>query len=312
MIMKKYFMKILLSFVIIVIGLIAYLVYRPAKNDNSRRDTNIQKPSRIVSLAPNITEILFALGLGDNIAAVSNDSDYPPQAKTKKDIGSFWQPSTEAIIATQPDLIIAEKTEQQLAVADTLKRVGYNVLIIKTEKIEDLYPAIEEIGKATCCAEKANVLVANTKERIKYYKQKFLAAKKVKTLWIIQMEPLRAVGRDTFINELIEIAGGENAIGPTVFEYPQLSTEQLLGCQAEVIIQSVMVKENLAAEEKIAKEFWQRMPSLPAVKNQRIYLCDSDATLRLGPRITEAIDYIAKLLHPQMLRDKTAAEPNVK
>ena len=99
----------------------------------SRTSTTTSRPERIVSLAPNITEILFELGLGEKIVAVSSDSDYPNEAAEKKKVGTFWQPNTEAVIAAKPDLVITlrTRTNQQKAVADSLRRLGYQVLLLQ-------------------------------------------------------------------------------------------------------------------------------------------------------------------------------------
>ena len=105
---------------------------------------SVDKPARIVSLAPNLTEILFALGLDEKIVAVSSNSDYPPQAANKSKVGTFWQPNTEAIIASRPDLVITLWFEQQKAVADSLNRLRFKVLTLKIEKIEELLTAIQK------------------------------------------------------------------------------------------------------------------------------------------------------------------------
>ncbi|MHC4623596.1 MAG: helical backbone metal receptor, partial [Planctomycetota bacterium] len=114
---------------------------RVIKADLGQTDDN---PARIVSLAPNLTEIVFALGLNERIAAVSSDSDYPAEAAQKKKVGTFWQPSCEAIIASRPDLVIALRFEQQKAVADTLARLGYKVLTLKIETVQELFLAVKE------------------------------------------------------------------------------------------------------------------------------------------------------------------------
>lgn len=116
---------------------------------------------------------------------------------------------------------------------------------------------------------------------------------------MVQTEPLRVVGRNTFINELIELAGGENAIGPTIQQYPQIGTEELLTCGAEVIIQSAM-GNNIERQQRIAQTFWGKYPNLPAVKNNRIYVVKPDTILRLGPRLCQGIELIARCLYPQM------------
>jgi iron complex transport system substrate-binding protein len=263
--------------------------------------TEIQeKPGRIVSLAPNLTEILFELGLNQNIVAVTSDSDYPAEAANKQKVGTFWQPNTEAIIACKPDLVVALDFQQQKLVADTLNRLGYKTLTLKREKIEELWIAIEQIGTATGCRRRADELTKLIKKQLKELQIKPSSADRVRILWIIQPEPLRIAGRNTFINELIELAGGENAIGPTIQPYPSISAEELLACGAEVIIQSAMDSVNIEKQQKAAEHYWEKYPNLPAVKNKRIYVLDSDAILRLGPRLPQAVEEIGRCIYPEI------------
>ena len=270
------------------------------------------KPTRIVSLAPNLTEILFALGLRERIVAVSNGSNYPPEAANKKRIGTFWQPNTEAIIAAKPDLVITLSFEQQKSVADSLKRLRFKVLSLKIKKIEGLLSAIQKIGSTTGYEQRAEQLVKDISNQLNDLRLKLGSTKKVKVLWVVQNEPLRVAGRKTFINELIELAGGENAIGPTIAQYPQIGTEQLLACGAEVIIQSAMEAGDISVQQQAAEMFWSRWASLPAVRNNRIYVVESDMVLRLGPRLPQGIQMIAGYLHPDTLTQRYDAVQQIR
>jgi len=270
------------------------------------------KPGRIVSLAPNLTEILFALGLDEKIVAVSNDSDFPPEAANKKKIGTFWQPNTEAIIACKPELVVTLWFEQQKAVADSLKRLGYRILTLKIEKIDELLTAIQKVGTATDCKQQADQLVENINNHLNDLQLKLSSANKVKVLWVVQVEPLRLAGRDTFINELIKLAGGENAIGHTIQQYPPIGTEEILACGAETIIQSAMGKSNIAEQQKAAERFWSRWANLPAVKNNRIYVVEPDTVVRLGPRLCQGMELIARCLHPDIFAQRQNAAQQVR
>ena len=254
-------------------------------------------PQRIVSLAPNLTEILFELELGDKIVAVSNDSDYPPEAAKINTMGTFWQPDVESIIMYKPDLAITLWFQQQQSVADTLSRLGYKVLSLKIETIDELFDAIEKIGISTGRSQQALKLISDIKQKLIDLQEKFNSLNKKRVLWVIQAEPVRVAGRNTFINELIELAGGENAIGSTIQPYPPISTEEILSCKAEIIIQSAMGTDNIDKQQEAALLFWSNYSNLPAVKNNRIYVLDSDAVLRLGPRLPEGVEIIANYLY---------------
>lgn len=267
-------------------------------------------PARIVSLAPNLTEILFALGLDEKIVAVSSDSDYPPDAAGKSKVGTFWQPNTEAIIASRPDLVITLWFEQQQAVADSLKRLGYQVLTLKIKKTEELLTAIQKIGCAAGCEQRAGELAENISSRLNHLKSKYGSADKPKVLWVIQIEPLRVAGRNTFINELINLTGGENAIAPTIQQYPSIGTEEILTSGAEVIIQSAMDKNNIEQQQQAAEDFWGKFANLPAVKNNRIYVIEPDTTLRLGPRLPQGAETLARCLHLDIISKNNDTQPS--
>jgi iron complex transport system substrate-binding protein len=268
----------------------------------------VDKPRRIVSLAPSLTEILYELGLGENIAAVSTDSDYPADTSTKKKIGTFWHPNIEAIISCKPDLVITLDFEQQKTVADSLNRLGYNVLTLKTDKIEDLWIAINKIGSTADCKHQTDELVNNLKSKLSELKSKTDPLDKTRVLWVIQSEPLRVAGRNTFINELIELAGGENAVGPTMQQYPPIATEELITCEAQVIIQSAMEPDNIEKQQQAAEVYWSKYPNLPAVEKNRIFVLYSDEVLRLGPRVPEGVEIITRILHPDIFINNTTAK----
>ncbi len=278
----------------------AILIFSISYRENPSPAEPKAEPQRIVSMAPNVTEILFALGLGERIIAVSNSCDYPDNAADNKKIISYWNPNAETIIAVKPDLVIGLAFAQQKNVADILRRLQLNVLTLNIEKIEDLFTAILKIGDVTNRSQKAAKLNSRIKNQIELLQAKLNSIRKLKVLWVIQAEPLRIAGQNTFVNELMELAGGENAVGQTFQQYPPIATEQLLSCGAEVIIQSAMGKTNIEDQQRSAEAFWEKYPNIPAVKNNRIYVVDSDIVLRLGPRLPKGIEMIARYLHPDI------------
>ena len=261
------------------------------------------RPERIISMAPNLTEILFAIGLGDKIVGVAAGSDYPPAAVSKPEMGSFWQPSIEAVIAAKPDLIITLGFSQQKNLAQRLERVGYSSLTVNIEKISELSEAIARIGEATGTGPQADELVRTIGEKLENLSALVGARKKVKVLWVVQREPLRVAGRDTFVNEMIELAGGENAIGPTVQKYPPIGSEYVYACGADVIIEPAMTTKDLEVQRAGAVEYWSRFKNVALVKNGRIYVIDGDVVSRLGPRLYEAVETIAICLRPQLFKN---------
>ncbi|MBC8470260.1 MAG: ABC transporter substrate-binding protein [Planctomycetes bacterium] len=261
------------------------------------------RADRIVSLAPNLTEILFALGLEKEIVRVTLYSDYPPAAAKKPKAGTFWQPNIEAIISARPDLIVTLGFEQQKNLAERLKRINYNCLTVNIEKVNDLYEAFETIGVATGKQHQANGLVTNIRDNLDKLSALVGTEAKVRVLWVVQREPLRVAGRDTFVNEMIELAGGENAIGPTLHKYPPIGAEQVIVCGADVIIEPSMQQKNLAAQQNTALKYWSKFENVPAVANERIYIIQGDIVSRLSPRLYEGIETIAQCLRPELFEN---------
>jgi len=289
---------LLAALVILVAAIVLIRICLHRSIHTTSPEVNSQsEPQRIVSLAPNITEILFELGLADKVIAVSNDCDWPPEALGKEKIGSFWQPSVEAVISCKPDLVITLWFQQQSNVADSLKRLGYKVLTLRLEKLDELAPAIEKIGAATGRSEEAERLLGDINAQIERVKQKYDNQTRPRVLWVVQPEPLRVAGSNTFITELLELAGAQNAISLTSIQYPGLSTEELLTCRADVIIQAAMNKDTIEQQRREAVEFWSKYKNLPAVRNNRIYVVDPDTILRLGPRIGLGLEQIGRIIH---------------
>ncbi len=260
----------------------------PAKDDAA--------PLRIVSLAPNVTEILFALGLDEEIVGVTRYSTYPPAAQTKTCVGTFWQPDIEAMIALRPTLMVNLWFDQQAAMGSRMRQMGCETLTLEIQTIEQLYTAIEAIGKAVDKQAQAQMMVQRLRAAQAAMTARYAGREKPKVLWVIQRYPFRAAGRQTFINELIETAGGENAVGETLTQYPPINAEEVIGAMPDVIIEPVMDRTQYDEQKAGAAEFYQRYSAVPAVLNDRIYIIDGDLVSRLGPRLDEATALIAQCL----------------
>jgi iron complex transport system substrate-binding protein len=258
---------------------------------------------RIVSMAPSLTEILFALGFDREIVGVTIFSDYPPAAAEKPKVGSFWQPNIEAVVAARPNLVMTLGFGQQKDIAERLKRIGYNTLAVNIEKVSDLFPAIGKIAAATGRQHQADDLAGGIKDKLNALSALVGALPKVRVLWVVQRVPLRVAGRDTFVNEMIELAGGENAMGRTVHKYPPIGAEQVIACGADVIIEPAMGREDLDAQREQALMHWSKFRNLPAVRDNRIYVIRGDTTSRLGPRLYEGAETIARCLRPHLFEN---------
>lgn len=255
---------------------------------------------RIVTLAPNLTEIVYALGLGDQVVAVTQFSNFPEAVQSKPKVGSFWQLNLEAIVGKQPDLVLALGFPQQRDLARRLSRMHVTVKTFNIEDFDDMLAAIEGIGLITGRSAQATALVESLQGDLATVQARIGHTTRPKVLWSIQREPLRVAGRKTFVNWIIEQAGGTNAIGPTLHQYPPVGAEQVLACQPDVIIEQLMVQQDPKEQLKQARVFWQRYDHLPAVRSQRIGVLDDDLVARMGPRIVSGVRATAEILHPDL------------
>ena len=252
--------------------------------DDMGRAVSIQKsPQRIVSHVPSITEILFALGLGDRIVGVSDFCDYPEEAKTKPSVGNYFDPSIERIVALNPDLVLTDGHSEGVKQLDSL---GIAFLVIDPKDFDGIFRDIELIGQATGTEAKAKKLVDQMKADVARITNQVKGAQKVKAFYVIDATDLNnpwTAGPGSFIDSLINMAGGENVAGKAVVPWPQFSIEQLVNADPEVII--LPAKHGTAFTTLGELQGHPAWRQITAVKQDRIYTIDSDLVDRSGPRI---------------------------
>ena len=243
---------------------------------------------RIVSLAPSITEILFALGLGERVVGVTALCDYPPEARAKPKVGDA-NISPERVVALQPDLVVAHELLNG-RVIPVLRRLRLRVLSANPNTFEKLFTFIRQIGKAAGVPQKAEQLVRQMKGRMQRVEQRVAHRRlRPRVLFVINVEPLWASGRGTFANDLIQRAGGTNALGSQVQGFRAISLETALTSRPEVIV--------LAGPNRAALLNDHRWHSTPAVQHGRVYEVNPDIYLRESPRLIDALEQLASLLH---------------
>ncbi len=257
-------------------------------------------PQRIVALAPNITEIIFALKQDHRLIGVTRYSDYPPEATKLPKVGSYVHLDIERIVALNPDLCIAIKDGNPKAVAQRLESLKIPVYAVDPKSLDTIMETILEIGKILNANDRAKALVQNMSSRIQRVRS--LVKETVnspKVFFQIGISPIVSVGTPTFIHELILLAGGRNlAAGST--PYPRFNREQVLALSPEVIIITSMAR---AAVFEQVKAEWSRWPELPAVRNGRIFLEDSNLFDRPTPRLVEGLELLVRLIHPELFKE---------
>ena len=263
-----------------------------------RHVTVPDKPQRVVSLAPSITEIVFALDQGHRLQGVTTYSDFPPEAVKLPKVGSYVHLDLEKIVALKPDLCIAIKDGNPRVIAQRLESLKIPVYAVDPNNLETIMKTVLEIGTLLNAKDRANQLVQNMDLRIQ--KVKSLVAKtthRPRVFLQIGVSPIVSAGTHTFIHELIVIAGGTNlAAGP--IPYPRFSREKVLALSPEIIIITSMARS--AVFEKVKAE-WEKWPNMPAVRNQRIYVENSNFFDRPTPRLLDGLELLIQLIHPELV-----------
>ena len=256
-------------------------------------------PRRVVALAPSITEIVFALDRQDRLAGATRFSDYPPEAASLPKVGSYIHLDLERIVALSPDLCIAVKDGNPKAVVDRLEMLDIPVYAVNPVDLASVNDTIVEIGGLLQAESQAVTIVAGLSERIATVRAKVATVTRhPRVFFQIGVSPIVAVGSGTFIHELIVMAGGENATAGPV-PYPRLSREQVIALAPDIIIITSMAR---SARIERVKADWERWPDIPAIQKDRIHLVDSDIFDRASPRLIDALEQLAVLIHPQFDR----------
>jgi len=256
---------------------------------------------RIVSLAPSITEILFALGLNEEIAAVTDFCDYPEAVLNKPRIGGFVNPSIEKIVSLKPDLIIGARDGNRLETIHALKDLGFSVHLINPKSFNGALKAIHHIGEMVGREEGSRKILANMILKKEDIVKRIKSFPKPKVFFQIGYVPIITVGKGTLADDLISLAGGNSISRDESVSYPLYSVETIISKGPEIIIVSSMgsKKNHLDLVKK-----WQNWTSIPAVKRNAVYLVDSNLVDRPTPRIVEGLEALAKMIHPEALGEK--------
>ncbi|MFH1327667.1 MAG: ABC transporter substrate-binding protein, partial [Candidatus Bathyarchaeota archaeon] len=263
-------------------------------------------PERIVSLAPSNTETLFLIGAGDMVVGVTDFCDYPynftawVEAGNMSSIGSYYGPSVEPIVALEPDLVLASTGSLDAAV--TLKGLGYNVLVIEGRTLDNILQDILLVGRATYKDAEASAVVTEMRARIDAVANQAAAASTTpKVYHEVWNEPLMSVGPGTFIDELITLAGGTNIFNDATTSWPQISSEAVIEKNPDVMFfpDMYMGVGNFydTIESVSSRPGWG---SITAVQNGALYEINADIISRTGPRLVDALEAIAKMVHPEI------------
>ena len=324
---KKYTLYI--ATIIIIVSIVSatfiYFNYNTPSNQNTQQNimvvddegyaTNLTSvPQRIISLAPSNTQILFAVGVGDKVVAVTDYDTYPYDfaawiaAGNMTSIGGFSTPNKETIASLNPDLILATTINDPDVV--TLRSLGYNVLVLNPNDVNGVLNDITMVGKATGATQNATKLVNSINDQISEIASKIAAANlpEPKVYYEVWTPPLMSAGGTSFINDVISKAGGINIFENESQQYPTVSSETIVMKNPDVILLPTNMALTTEApfygtvNDVKARPGWS---SISAIQNNRIVLVDGDLFAQAGPRIAEQIAVAAKAFYPELFNSTT-------
>lgn len=286
---------------LLVIMLFAYL-QTPA---SYKSETLAEVPASVISLAPSITETLFAVGAGQQVVAVTDFCQYPAAAQTLPSIGGYLDPSLSQIVALEPDLVIL--LDRQQGLNKQLKHLGINTLTTDNARLDGILQSILSIGKATGHSVEAQQLHSRLKQQIAVVQQQVSEQPRKATLLAIahytnsdQLDLVYIAGQQDFYNDILQLAGGRNVYQDKRLKVPAVSREGLLRMNPDVIIDIFPDSSAHQADLEDVRQQWQQLTHIEAVQQQQVHLLEASYATVPGPRIVQLLTDIAQLLHPEI------------
>ena len=252
-----------------------------------------ETPQRIISLAPNMTEILFALGLGNTIVGVTSFCDFPDEAKRKPKVGGMSNPSLEAVISLKPDVVVMTIDGNPREFEERLRSLRIKTYVFRARRLWELPHGIRDLGTALGVKEKADLLAGEIENMLAKFRTAGKPVQKKKMLFIIWPEPLIVAGRGSITDDAFALLGEKNISDDSGTSYPKYSIEEIIRRAPDVIF----IGRGKGMEE-VSEGLLQRLKSVPAVKNGRVFYV-SDYLYRLTPRTVKGVEELARYLRGQ-------------
>lgn len=259
--------------------------------------TGATAAKRIVSTAPSITETLFALGLGDEVVGVSNYCHYPPAANTKARVGQLLNPDVEAIVALHPDLVVVEQIPNHLQ--EQLQHLHIRSLVVAHNTIEDVLDSDKKIALAAGVPSAGIRLNKSIEDNLEQVQTRTARLPKLKAVFVVGHSPgklagIFVAGKKTYLSELLRISGAENVFDDAKTLYPQVSLEEILSRNPDVIVEMAE-----PSKKQDLLQLWAKESNLRAVQTHHVFPVPSELFVVPSPRVTEAARYLVHVLHPE-------------
>lgn len=271
---------------------------------------------KVASLVPAATDLILGMGAGDHLVAVTKYDKDRPETHGLPLAGDYLSTDWEQLATLRPDVMIVAVAPDRLPAGTKQRAEQFHIRLInvKTDRLADLFPALERIGEALNEPQKAQHASDELRRRLDAVRQRVSASPRVPTLIMLDEKAENVVGRDNFLNDLLEVAGGENVIGPQMTAWPKIDREMLMSLKPQAVLQ-LLVDDNeagagqaeltkrLAMRKQEAKRLWASMADLPAMRQDRVYILSDWYLLLPGYHVADVAEKFAKCLHPEMIRD---------
>jgi iron complex transport system substrate-binding protein len=254
---------------------------------------------RVVSLAPNVTELLFLVGAGDQVVGVDNYSDQPVgQVERIARVGSNYEPSLETIVALTPDLVLTSLSANRRETAEALERLGIPVFVTDTRAVADMDRILKSLGAITGRTEAAEEERRRLHAGLAAVSKLVAGLPRPRVLVVVWGDPLYVAGRRTFTDDLVALAGGTN-IAADATGFAKYPLERVLRLSPEVI---VLPTHSAVEQGPRAVEYWSRWPELPAVRTHQVRAVEDTLIIRPGAHLVRGAETLAGIIHPEVIR----------
>jgi iron complex transport system substrate-binding protein len=260
-------------------------------------------PRRIVSLAPSLTETLFALGLGERVVGVTRYCAHPPEVLELPKIGGHLDPNFEAIVALEPDLVVVIPSSHENRLR--LESLGIRVLEVDQHDVDAVLESVSIVAQACGVPDRGTALREELERRLAIVEEAVSGVPRPRAVVVVghqidggAVRSVWAAGRDTFYDGVVRIAGGINAVDGGLARYPELSREGLASLDADVVLDVIAGLEARNLDPDDLRAGWMQLTELRAVREQRVNVLEGDQMVVPGPRLPEMVEAVARALHP--------------
>jgi iron complex transport system substrate-binding protein len=248
-------------------------------------------PERIVSLAPSVTEVLFALGVGERVVGVTDFCDRPPEARERPKVGGLVNPSLERILSLRPELVVLGVSANPPWLEERLRDMGLRLYVFRQRRLQGLPQALQRLAQVVGAPREGRRLARSLQKAIEEARRT-RAARAKRVLFIVWPEPLVVAGPGSLIDDAIALLGHENIARTALGPFPKFSLEEVLRASPEVIL----IGGGHVDMQRASRRLLQRLKATPAVKEGKVYFV-GDALYRPGPRVVEGLRELRRLLH---------------